>query len=338
MSKPYFAVLSVSILGLVALWCSRQEQQPQWHENIGSAWTTEYHIRYLGTTDLTDSIQAVLQAIDQSASVYNKSSAISAINNGSSMHSNALLDTLYQTSVIVHQATGGAFDPTVMPLVDAWGFGHKNGVLPTKAQIDSILQFVGLAKVSVVNGEFVKSDPRVQLDFSSIAKGLACDEVGRMLARNGVKCFMVEIGGEITVAGTNPKQQPWRVSVDLPSDQSDSTTHESALILRIDNGGIATSGNYRKYLESDGKRISHIVNPMTGDSEVSDLLSVTIVASSCMVADAWATACMVLGTERTQELTQERNDLGVMTISANEQGQFVIWSNAKFAYHVVTPD
>lgn len=329
MSKKYIAIVIAAVLGVVALIWTRPRPQ-QWHESAGVVWTTDYHIMYLGSDDLADSIQAVMMQVDRSASVYNKSSLVAQFNAGNSLVADAILDTLYRASLMVHQETGGAFDPTVMPLVNAWGFGYKNGELPTQAQIDSILQYVGLDKVRLVDGKFVKGDKRVQMDFSSIAKGLACDEVGRMLRRNGVTSFMVEIGGEITCSGTNREGKPWRVSVDLPTDQPDTVSHEAMLVLAINQGGVATSGNYRKYRESEGQRISHIVNPKTGRSETSDLLSVTVVAPNCMLADAWATACMVMGTEAVQRMMQGRDDLGVMTISDIDD-QLVVWSNSHFA-------
>lgn len=332
MSKKYIAIVVAAVLGVVALVMSHHRtQNAQWRECVGVVWTTDYHIVYLGSCDLSDSIQAVLQAVDRSASVYNKVSLVARFNAGTQVQADAIIDTLITASRAVHESSGGAFDPTVMPLVNAWGFGYKNGELPTQSQIDSILQFVGLGKVNLHDGLLTKADPRVQLDFSSIAKGLACDEVGRMLQRNGVASFMVEIGGEVACAGTNRTGEPWQVSVDLPSDQPDSVSHEAALVMALDKGGVATSGNYRKYRESGGQRISHIVNPKTGRSETNSLLSVTIVAPSCMLADAWATACMVMGTAAVQQMMEGRADLGVMTISAGDEGRLVVWSNATFA-------
>ena len=328
------AIVLAAILGVVALYCTRQRPL-QWRESSGVVWTTDFHISYMAADDLNDSIRAVLQSVDRSASVYNDSSLVARFNAGHFVVVDAIIDTLFQASLMVHQQSGGAFDPTVMPLVNAWGFGYKNGELPTEAQIDSILRFVGLKNVSIEGSRLIKSDSRVQLDFSSIAKGLACDEVGRMLRRNGVSHFMVEIGGEVACAGLNRQGKPWHVSVDLPTDQPDSVSHEAALVVALEQGGIATSGNYRKYRETGGKRVSHIVDPKTGRSQTSDLLSVTVVAPNCMLADAWATACMVMGSERVVQLMEGRKDLGVMTITAGSQGQLVVWSNARFAQLVV---
>ena len=182
-----------------------------------------------------------------------------------------------------------------MPLVNAWGFGYKSGSMPTRPQLDSILEFVGMDKVALHGDTIVKSDPRVMLDFSSIAKGMACDEIGRMLARNGAGNWLVEIGGEVAASGTNSRGKPWQVSVDMPSDRRDNHSHESALTLTLDSGAVATSGNYRKWRIEGGNKLSHIIDPRTGDSRTGTLLSVTVIASDCMTADAWATACMVMG-------------------------------------------
>lgn len=334
-SKQYLAVVVATILGVVAMWCSRR-QAPRWRECAGIVWTTEYHISYLAQSDLSDSIQLVLQAVDRSASVYNEASTIAAINAGTSMRSDAILDTLYHASVLVHRESGGAFDPTVMPLVNVWGFGRTHGTSPSDEQIDSLLQFVGLEKLKLRDGSFVKADARVQLDFSSIAKGLACDEIGRMLNRNGVSDYMVEIGGEVTLSGSNPQGKPWHVSVDMPTEQDDEVSHESALVLSLNQGGVATSGNYRKFRDEGGQRLSHIVNPATGRSQTSDLLSVTVVAQSCMMADAWATACMVLGADRVVDMMGSRHDLGVMTISVDGDGRLVVWSNSRFARFIAS--
>ena len=215
--------------------------------------------------------------------------------------------------------------------MNAWGFGYKNGKLPTQTEIDSLLAFVGIAKVHLEDERVVKSDQRIQFDFSSIAKGLACDEVAQMLARNGVTNCMVEIGGEVVTKGVNEKGTPWHISIDMPVENNQATVHESALVIALNGKAVATSGNYRKFKEVNGKKVSHIVNPLTGKSEESTLLSATVVAPDCMTADAWATACMAMGTERTQALFEKRTDLGVMTISTDTEGNFIVWSNAPFA-------
>ena len=334
--KPlkYIALLALAIGGLTSLWLSRHST-PTLRACEGVVWTTEYHITYRSAADLTDSVQAVLQRVDSSASVYNKASLISAINRNESRPADGCLTHLLTLAKRVHAESGGAYDPTVMPLVNAWGFGYKNGVLPTPHQVDSILAFVGLGKVSMADGQIQKTDPRVQLDFSSIAKGFACDEIGRMLQRNYVTDYIIEIGGEVVAHGLNGQQKVWRVSVDMPTVQNSATVHDAAMILELTDGAVATSGSYRKWKETSGNRISHIVNPHTGRSETSDLLSATIIAANCATADAWATACMVLGTRATRQMLGTRSDLGVMTISQDSLGRLVVWSNERFANAVI---
>lgn len=318
---------------LLSISCS---QPKQYILNSGVVWTTEYHIKYEATADLHDSIQQLFKAIDESASAFNKHSRITAINDNKSDIADDFFVKLYNKAKDVNAASSGLYDPTVMPLVNAWGFGYKNGTLPTREQIDSILQFVGIGHTSLNGNKIVKDDPRVQFDFSSIAKGMACDEVAAMLERNGVENYMVEIGGEVVARGVNQAGQPWHVSIDMPEpDDSDGANHVSALVITLDGQAVATSGNYRKFKESGGKKLSHIVNPKTGGSETSNLLSVSIVAPDCMSADAWATACMAMGEEKTIAMMESNNSLGVLTISVNEDGDFVIWSNKRFADLVV---
>ena len=161
---------------------------------------------------------------------------------------------------------------------------------------------------------------------------MACDEIGRMLTRNGARNWLVEIGGEVVASGMNKRGTAWQVSVDMPTSETDEVVHDSALTLALDSGAVATSGNYRKWREQGGSKISHIVDPHTGDSRVGTLLSVTVVAPDCMSADAWATACMVMGDSATRAMMQPRRDLGVMTITADTvSGNLIVWSNKAFA-------
>ena len=333
MMRRYVAVLVVLAVAVIAMLCSRQRAHYYSHEGV--VWTTDYHITYEADRDLGDSIQLILGELDMSVSPYNKASLITALNENNLYRVDAFIKRLLDASRTVHRESGGAFDPTVMPLVNAWGFGYKNGTPPSRAQVDSILAFVGLEKLTLHGDTLVKQDPRVMLDFSSIAKGLACDEIGRMLARNGARNWLVEIGGEVMASGKNSRGMPWQVSVDLPNEEKEEVSHESALTLALDSGAVATSGNYRKWREQGGTKISHIIDPRTGDSHAGTLLSATVIASDCMTADAWATACMVMGEEAVKEMMGERSDLGVMTISADTvSGNLIVWSNAPFANHI----
>lgn len=335
-SKSYIAILFALAIAIVMMFCGRDRKR--YFSNEGVVWTTEYHITYEASRDLGDSIQLIFHNLDMSVSPYNKASLISAINGNTSSLVDAYLKRLIDASRIVNRESSGAFDPTVMPLVNAWGFGYKNGTLPSRAQLDSILQFIGMDKIALHGDTIVKSDPRVMLDFSSIAKGMACDEIGRMLARNGAVNWLVEIGGEVMASGVNSRSNSWNISVDMPTDDPESSvSHESALTLSIDSGAVATSGNYRKWRMEGGNKLSHIIDPHTGNSQAGTLLSVTIIANDCMTADAWATACMVMGENQVKKVMENRRDLGVMTISADTVADaLIVWSNAPFADRIST--
>ena len=329
-SKKYYAVLLLVLILLMALPFVRSRKK--FITNTGVVWTTEYHITYEARADLNDSIQILLSKVDFSVSPFNKQSLVTKINDNKSDTADHFFKKLYRKALEVNEASGGLYDPTVMPLVNAWGFGFKSGSLPTQEQLDSILAFVGMKHTKLDGNKVIKDDRRVQFDFSSIAKGMACDEIAAMLARNGASNYMVEIGGEVVAHGVNQRGESWHVSIDMPfPDDDNGAVHANAMVLCLDSLAVATSGNYRKFKEVEGKKISHIVNPITGRSEESSLLSVSIVAPDCMSADAWATACMAMGLEKTQGLMYKNSKLGVMTISANEDGNFVVWSNKRFA-------
>ena len=334
--RRYIAILVALAVALLMLFVARDRKRFFSHEGV--VWTTDYHITYEADRDLGDSIQLILGQIDMSVSPYNKASLITALNENTLQRVDAYIKRLLDASRTIHRESGGAFDPTVMPLVNAWGFGYKSGTPPSRAQLDSILAYVGLEKLALHGDTLVKQVPRVMLDFSSIAKGMACDEIGRMLVRNGARNWLVEIGGEVMASGMNSRGMPWQVSVDLPSEEKEEVSHESALTLALDSGAVATSGNYRKWREQGGTKISHIIDPRTGDSRAGTLLSVTVIASDCMTADAWATACMVMGEKAVKEMMGKRSDLGVMTISADTvSGNLIVWSNHNFASHIPTP-
>ncbi len=328
--RRYVAIILALAVAIAMLYCSRDRKR--FYTSEGVVWTTDYHITYEASQDLSDSIQLILGNIDISVSPYNKASLITALNENKTRLVDAYIKRLLEASVQIHRESGGAYDPTVMPLVNAWGFGYKSGQMPTRARLDSILAFVGLDKVALHGDSLSKQDPRVMLDFSSIAKGMACDEIGRMLERNGARNWLVEIGGEVMASGVNKRGTAWQVSVDMPTDEQDGVSHESAMTLALDSGAVATSGNYRKWRMEGGNKVSHIIDPHTGDSRAGTLLSVTVIAGDCMSADAWATACMVMGDSTTRAMMERRSDLGVMTIVADTvTGALVVWSNAPFA-------
>ncbi|MDE6066726.1 MAG: FAD:protein FMN transferase, partial [Duncaniella sp.] len=206
----------------------------------------------------------------------------------------SLLMRIFNASVEVNRMSHGAFDPTVAPLVNLWGYGYRTtGVEPTAASIDSLLGSVGIGECSITTDGFIrKKTPATEFNFSAITKGYGCDLVGEMLARNGCDDYMVEIGGEIVLAGCSPRGRQWRIMVDAPIDCDTAIVHERMAVVELTGKGVATSGNYRNYRETPEGRTWHTISPRDGRPAMTDLLSATVVARDCMLADAYATACM----------------------------------------------
>ncbi|MDE6286239.1 MAG: FAD:protein FMN transferase [Muribaculaceae bacterium] len=292
--RPYSLWLLAVIAACVA-GCTRQA--PQWHRDEGATWGTTYHIVYESTSNLHDSVRAVMSAVDASVSPFNPASRLSAVNAGRSDTLDAMLRSLMAESQRVCRLSGGAFDPTVMPLVDLWGFGPSGrGVEPSREQIDSALAAVGILDCTVDDaGRLTLKSPGTRLDFSAIAKGMGVDMVAAMLRHNGVENYMVEIGGEVALGGTNPRGKNWHIQIDAPVDDA-LPGHSGMRVAEIGGGScVATSGNYRNYRTlADGTHAGHIISPMTGMPVHTSVLSATVVAPSCTTADALATAAMAM--------------------------------------------
>lgn len=324
--RNYIAVLITAIIACGLYFFGRKE--PKYFRISSVVWTTEYHITYKGDRDMTDSINMVFNAIDNSLSMFNPKSTISRINaNDSTIAPHPYITELVQRSKAISKESNGFFDPTVAPLVNLWGFGtEKRRALPTQQQIDDVMQYVGIDKISLGdNGKVIKQFPKTVIDFSSIAKGFACDEIGKMLQRNGITNYIIEIGGEISSHGVNQYGQKWHVSIDRPIESDSNVIHQSAIVLALTNKGIATSGNYRNYRKVAGKTITHIINPNTGYTEQSDLLSATIIAGSAADADAYATACMAMGTQKSIAMVKANSHIGAILISVDDYGKVKTW-------------
>lgn len=231
----------------------------------------------------------------------------------------------------IYDLSDGFFDPTIMPLVNYWGFGYSERRPITRIDshmVDSLQHFVGFNQLKLnekSNGELVlkKSLPGIQLDFSALAKGYGVDAVGDLLEKRGIKNYLVDIGGEALAKGVNDKGELWKLGINMPSETSKLT--DIVAIIPLDNKGMATSGNYRNFYEVNGVKYSHTINPKTGFPERNSLLSATIVAKNCMYADALATACMVKGTEASILWIQEMKDVDAYLIYGKEDGSLGEW-------------
>lgn len=331
--RPYhIAILALLIVGTFVI--ARREHgsknEVPFQMEEGSVFGTTYHIKYQCDKDLHDSIQARLKAIDHSLSMFNPSSTVSCINRGESMEADSLITCVWNMSQSISEETEGAFDPTVAPLVNIWGFGFKKRQIPDKAIIDSLRELVGWQRISIQNGRFCKEDPRMVIDFSAVAKGFGVDHVANLFRNMGIQNFMVEIGGEIVAQGTNPKGDAWRIGISKPDDDSTGTNNELQEVIEVHNGALATSGNYRNFYVEDGRKIAHTIDPKTGYPAQQSILSSTVKAPSCAMADGYATAFMVMGMERAQDFLKKHPQLQAYFIYADENGQYQTWHTPLF--------
>lgn len=272
----------------------------------GEAFHTFYHIQYKDTTNYSQDIKQLFNEFDASMSMFNDTSLITRVNRGdTSVVANHYMRTVIEKALEVSQLTNGAFDITVAPLVNLWGFGFKNSDNVSQQAVDSILQFVGYHKLHLLpDGHITKDDPRLMLDASSIAKGYMCDVIGDFLRDKGISSYMVEIGGEIACAGHNPRGELWGVGINEPIEDSLQINAELRDIVRLTDCGVATSGNYRNFYYRDGRRFAHTIDPHTGYPAQRDILSSTVIAPNCLTADALATSFMVLGCQQSLRILE----------------------------------
>ena len=281
----------------------------------GMVWNTMYHITYQGDRSLTDSVMPVLNEVGGSLNVFDESSLVSRVNKSKSTPVDEHFMTVYNTSVIMNGVSDGMFDPTLSPLITAWGFGPGHKATADTIAIDSILTFTGIGKTRLEGPVLVKDDVRTQFNFSAVAKGYGCDKVAEMLRRNGVENYLVEIGGEIAVGGVSPSGESWKVSVDNPVEQGDTVSHDSFTILSVTNAGIATSGNYRNFHKAGTETFGHTISPRTGRPVRTDVISATVIAPTSMEADAAATACMASGSEISKEMLKTLRYDGMLILA-----------------------
>ncbi len=297
----------------------------------GRIFGTSYHIKYAGTQDLDNEILAELKRVDSSLSIFKPQSTVSRFNNNQSYANDEMLLEVVRLAQTVAHDTHGAFDITVAPLVNAWGFGFKNRDNVTPHLIDSLRTFVGYDKLHVEGGKITKSHPQLSVDLGAVAKGYGVDRVARLLSAKGCKHYMVEIGGEVVVKGENPEGKRWSLGVNRPVDDSTHTTNDIQTILYLTDRGVATSGNYRNFYYKGGRKYAHTIDPHTGYPVEHSLLSATVIATSCALADALATSCMVMGLEKAKALAQSRKDVDIYLIYAAPDGSLRTWQSAGMA-------
>ena len=295
----------------------------------GPVFGTSYKITYLKAhTNYQESIDSLFLKMNSSLSTYIPSSDISKINNGDTT---VIVDDYFvevlKKSKKIFLETDGFFDPTVGNLVNAWGFGPKNERINlTKAQLKEQMQFVGLDKVKLRGNKVLKERAEIYLDFNSIAKGFGIDVVARFLESKKIQNYLVEIGGEIRTSGFKKNKQPWVIKLVDPIASDDSAGFKN---INLSNRSMATSGNYRKFRISDsGKKYVHTINPKTGSASESNLLSVSVIAAlDCADVDAYATAFMAMGLEKTKLFLSKNSQLEVILLFTNVEGNLTEYAN-----------
>lgn len=303
----WYKLLFLLLLIVGTVFIIRQQHAMPYQHDKGFVFGTVYSVTYQCEDNLKTEIEDALQQVDGEFSMFNDTSTVARINRGEKVSESAMYKEVYNLAQTVHQETDGAFDITVAPLVNAWGFGFKNESMPTRQQVDSLLKI------------------RNQYDFSAIAKGYGSDVVARLLRSRGITNFMVEIGGEIVTQGISEKRLPWKIGVTKPTDDSLSVNDELQTVLNVTDIAMATSGNYRKFYYKDGQKYAHTIDPKTGYPVQHSLLSATVLAKDCATADAYATSFMVMGMERAKAVLEKHPELMAYFIYAKPDGTNGVW-------------
>ena len=317
---PFLLILIIGSIFVI-----RQQRNTPFQKDEGMVFGTIYHITYQSDTNYQKEIEAELQKVDNSLSPFNKTSIISRINRNEKVKVDEMFSEVFQLAEKISGETDGAFDITVAPMVNAWGFGFKTGNPPTRQTIDSLRAIVGFHTVSMQDGYVIKKNPKTMLDCSAIAKGYGTDVVARFLKKKGVQNFMVEIGGEIVVNGNSEKLQPWRIGINKPTDDSLNTSQAIQDVVSVSNIAMATSGNYRNFYYKNGKKYAHTIDPKTGYPVQHNILSATVFADDCATADAYATSFMVLGLDGAKKILEKHPELCAYLIYSDQKDSNQIW-------------
>jgi len=314
-------------IGFLLFYTTSLYSQQEFVKIEGEAQGTTYHITYFDTQnrDFQAEIEKILQDFDISVSTYIPYSIISRIN---SNEKNVIVDkyfiACFNKAKEVWKNTNGAFDPTVYPLSNIWGFGPGKKQKIEKAKIDSILQFVGFQLINLKGNTVVKKDPRVALDFNAFAQGYSVDVVSEFLNSKEIKAYIVEIGGEVYAKGKKPNGSNWTIGIEKPIDNKESSNPIKATV-NLENLAIATSGNYRKYIIEDGIKYAHHIDPKTGYPTKNNLLSASIFAKKCISSDANATGVLVLGLDKAKVYLQKHPELQAYLIYSDDTGNYQVY-------------
>lgn len=325
MKKFIFTIIVSLILA------SCQTHKPQKTILQGLAQGSYYAITYYDSLNrnFQKGIDSIFNIVDQSVSLWNDNSIISKVNRNEPVELDQIFIDNFNIAQQASILSDGYFDATISPLVAAWGFSYKNGDSITPQLIDSLKQFVNYEAVRIENGKVVKDDPRITLDFNAIAQGYTSGMIAEFLSSNGINNFLVDTGGEIMARGCKPDGAAWIVGIEKPAANWNSErTVQERLYLR--DKGLVTSGSTRKYVERNGKRYSHCIDPKTGYPVEHNVLSATVIAENSVWADALASICMVMGLEKSLPIIENLEGVEAYYISSNNQGELEIFATEGF--------
>ncbi|WP_264521947.1 FAD:protein FMN transferase [Flavobacterium sp. N1994] len=314
----FFSFLLISIFGYA-------QNEPVKIE--GEAQGTTYHITYFDkkNRNLKPEIEKLLKDFDKSVSTYIPNSIISRVNsNQKNVKVDKYFIACFKKAKEVWKNTNGAFDPTVYPLVNAWGFGPGKKQKIEKEKIDSILKFVGFDLIELKGNTIVKKDPRVALDFNAFAQGYSVDVVSGFLNSKGIHNYIVEIGGEVYANGKKPNGENWSIGIEKPIDNKTELNPLKA-VVKLENLAVATSGNYRRFIIEDGVKYAHHIDPKTGYPTKNNLLSASVFSKQCISSDANATGILVMGLEKAKAFLQKHTELQAYLIYSDEKGNYQIF-------------
>ncbi|MBD5252392.1 MAG: FAD:protein FMN transferase [Bacteroides sp.] len=318
--KPRHTIYTLTIIVALALTLAGCNRSKSYLTCEGGVWNTTYRITYMADRDLRDTILSAMKSVELSLSPFAEGSLISAVNRGdTSARADPHLRHVFEASLEINRLSHGAFDPTVAPLINLWGFGYRSGSGdPSAESIDSLLSTVGIGECSLDNqGRIIRKSDLTEFNFSAITKGYGCDMVGEALRRNGVENYLVEIGGEIAASGKSPRGKAWRIMIDAPVENDSTIVHSSMAVIGITDCGVATSGNYRNYRQTAAGKVWHTISPVTGRPAPTDLLSATVIAPSCMMADALATSCMAMSAREALSMISAIPEVQALLVTAD---------------------
>ena len=319
----------ILMIGLMVL--SSCVRQPRKMVLEGLAQGSYYSIIYFDTEgrNFQYEIDSIFQAVDRSVNLWVDSSVISKVNRNEEVTLDDIFIDNFNIAQKAAQLSDGYFDPTISPIVAAWGFSYKSGDSLTPQLIDSLRQLVDYRKVCIKNGKVVKEHPAIQLDFNAIAQGYTSDMIASFLETQGIKDYLVDTGGEIMARGGKPNGQPWIVGIEKPAKNWDSEQEVQTRVVLRDKG-LVTSGSTRKYVERDGKRYSHCIDPKTGHPVEHQVLSVTVMADNSVWADALASIGMVMGMKRSLPLIEAMDGVEAYYIFVNGQNELETYATEGF--------